>query len=107
MATPIRFAPRFLRDFKGLPDDIAKEVDPCLRDLVSVPIPVGRRPHSVTPRGQRPAIHTVDLLANKSWKLSYMWQGPVIWVLRVATHKELDRDPGRSAAKSVTDGVVV
>lgn len=55
----------------------------------------------MTPRGQKPTIFTVDLTSNKAWKLSYMRKGAVIWLLRVDTHRELDRDPGRAAAKAV------
>lgn len=97
--SPVKFSDKFLKDFRDLPDDLVSPVKACLADLECVPIPQGRRAHSVTPRGQRPNIHTVDVLSNKSWKLSFLWKGPVIWVLRVCMHNEMDRDPGRTAAK--------
>lgn len=106
VATPVKFSPSFLKDLKRLPPDISKEIGLCLQDLAAVPIPQSRRSHSVTPRGQKPTIFTVDLTPNKAWKLSYMRKGPVIWLLRVDTHRELDRDPGRAAAKAALTAAV-
>lgn len=99
--TPVKLSARFLRDFKGLPEDIRKEVAECLKDVVALPIPQSRRAHSVTPRGQRPAIHTVDVTSNHAWKMSFLRKGQVLWILRVDTHREIDRDPGRAIAKEV------
>ncbi len=99
--TPVKLSARFVRDYKDLPSDLIEPVRECLRDIEKVPIPQTRRYHSVTPRSQKPTIFTVDVLSNHSWKLSFMRVGACIWVLRVAPHKEMDRDPGAKAAKNV------
>lgn len=95
----IRFAPIFERDLKALPRDIREQVMGCIEDVGQVPIPQSRRPHAVTPKGQRPVIYTVDVTGNKSHKMSYMIRENVVYLLRVGTHKMLDRDPGRKSAK--------
>ena len=101
MPIQVKLSPRFLRDFKGMSPDISKEVMSCISDLGKDPIPTSRRSHSVTPRGHRPIIYTDDVTSNKHWKMSYIFKNNVIWILRTATHKELDRDPGRSVAREV------
>lgn len=95
----VKLSPKFIRDFKGIPADLVEQVRSCLIDIEKVPIPQTRRMHSVTPRGKKPTIFTVDVVSNHSWKLSYIKVAQTIWVLRVATHREIDRDPGASEAK--------
>lgn len=86
-----RITDRFERDYRGLQVDLQRAVDECIFDLESDPIPSSRRPHSVTPRGTRPNVLTVDVTANKSHKLSFHIEGRVAVLRRVGTHKQIDR----------------
>lgn len=95
----VKFSAKFLRDFKGLSGDLCDAVHACLLDIEKEPIPQTRRVHSVTPRGHKPTIFTVDVKSNHSWKLSFVRVRQTVWALRVATHREMDRDPGRSEAR--------
>jgi hypothetical protein len=90
---PVQYTDRFSRDYSGLSDDIKDEVDKCLRALSQDPIPGSRRPHSVTPRGKKPTIFTVDVTSNKAYKLSFHFDGAVAVLRRIATHGEIDRKP--------------
>jgi mRNA-degrading endonuclease RelE of RelBE toxin-antitoxin system len=89
----IQLTDKFERDYKALPPDIRERADACIRDLGQEPLPPGRRMHSVTPRGQKPTIYTVDVTANKAYKLSFHLQGNVAVLRRVADHRTLDRAP--------------
>lgn len=89
----VRFSPEFERDYVKLPPELRAAAKACVEDLERDPIPSSRRPHSVTPRGHRPVIYTVDVLSNKSYKLSYHVEGRVAVLRRVGTHKQIDRRP--------------
>lgn len=82
---------RFKRDFKRLPVDIQRCVESCLRDLAKQPVPATRRLHIVSPSGKRPLIYTVDVLPNKSYKMSFELDGGFAVLRRVGTHQEIDR----------------
>jgi mRNA-degrading endonuclease RelE of RelBE toxin-antitoxin system len=82
----------FVRDWKNLPVDIRDAVDRCIDDLGLDPIPVSRRAHSVSPRGVRPKVFTLDVLSNHSYKLSFHIDGNKAVLRRVGTHKQIDRD---------------
>lgn len=86
-----RITERFERDYRGLPVELQRAVDECICDLEKAPIPSARRPHSVTPRGTRPNVLTVDVTSNKSHKLSFHIEGRVAVLRRVGTHKQIDR----------------
>ncbi len=83
----------FQRDFKKLPPEIRDEVEECLKDLGSDPIPVSRRAHSVSPKGHKPTIFSLDVTSNKSHKLTFHLEGDTAVLRRVGTHKQIDRTP--------------
>lgn len=87
----LRLTERFIQDYKGLPIDLQRQVDACLIDLGRDPLPAARRAHSVTPRGQRPQVYTVDVTRNKSHKLSFHIEGTMAVLRRAGTHKLIDR----------------
>ncbi len=89
----VRIPEEFVRAYVKLPPDVMAAVDECIKDLERDPIPSSRRPHSVTPRGHRPVIYTVDVFSNKSYKLSYHIEGRVAVLRRIGTHKQIDRKP--------------
>lgn len=84
---------RFVRDYKRLPVDLQRQVDACLRDLGRQPVPAMRRLHVISVAGQRPQIFSVDVLSNKSYKISFEVDGGVAILRRVGTHQEIDRSP--------------
>ena len=82
----------FQRDYQRLALNIQEEVNSCVLDLeMRDPLPNSRRPHSVTPRGIKPTIFTVDVTSNKAYKLSFHLGGEVAILRRVATHRQIDR----------------
>ena len=87
------FSQRFIKDYRSLPSDIQYAVAECIEDFERDPMPESRRPHSVTPKGQRPIIYTMDVTSNKSHKLSFDVQGESVILRRVGTHKQIDRTP--------------
>jgi hypothetical protein len=89
----IRFSDRFLQDYKRLPPDIQVASDECLKAFSQDPLPPGRRPHSVSAKGERPKVFSMDVLANKSWKLTWHLEDGVAVLRRVDTHKAIDRKP--------------
>ena len=90
----VRITDKFQRDYARLPQDLLAAVDRCIEDLVADPIPASRRAHSVTPRGHKPTIYTVDVTSNKAYKLSFYVEGRVAVLLRVGSHGRIDRSPG-------------
>lgn len=90
---PVVLSQRFQKDYKSLPPDIQHAVVACIEDFERDPLPESRRPHSVSPKGQRPIVYTLDITSNKSHKLSFEVQGESVIVRRVGTHKQIDRLP--------------
>ncbi|MCL4182454.1 MAG: hypothetical protein KJ011_03305 [Burkholderiaceae bacterium] len=82
---------RFRRDFRGLSTDVRSAVEQALRDLIADPIPARRRQHRL--RGHRPPIHVIDVFTNHSWQITFVLEGDTALLLRVATHREIDRAP--------------
>lgn len=95
----IKLVPRFISEYQALSMDIRREADACISEFLRDPLPNARRPHVVTSRGMKPMIYTMDVTKNKAYKLSFIVKGNVAVLLRVGTHKVLDRDPGYSEAK--------
>ena len=87
----IRLTERFERDYKSLSPDIRNAVDECMEEFERDPLPPGRRPHSVTARGHKPMVYTMDVTSNKSHKLSFQLEGNVAVLRRIGTHKQIDR----------------
>lgn len=88
----IELSERFHRDLKGLPPDLLKAVKEAINDLFKNPIPATRRFHSL--HGYKdPKVYTIDVLSNKSYKISFRIDGTVATLRRVATHKTIDRTP--------------
>jgi hypothetical protein len=83
----------FERDYSRLSVDVQKEVDECIEEFARDPLPPGRRPHSVTPRGQKPTIFSMDVTSNKAYKLSFHLENGGAVLRRVGTHGQIDRTP--------------
>ncbi len=88
----VQMTAAFQRDYQRLAPNIQEEVNRCVLDVETRdPLPAGRRPHSVTPRGVKPTIYTLDVTANKAYKLSFHLDGHIAILRRVATHRQIDR----------------
>jgi hypothetical protein len=95
----IKLVPRFISEYQSLSIDMRRETDACISEFRRDPLPNARRPHVVTFRGVKPMIFTMDVTKNKAYKLSFIIKGKVAVLLRVGTHKVLNRDPGYTEAK--------
>lgn len=80
----------FERDFKRLSPDIKKQALGCISDLEKDPLPQSRRAHSITPKGHKPVVFTMDLNSNKSHKMSFHLEDGVAVLRRVNTHSKID-----------------
>lgn len=85
----LQYTERFQRDFKGLSVDIQKLAEECLKDFSKDPLPASRRPHRIN--STRPKVFSMDVAGNKSHKITFSIEGDVATLLRVGTHKEIDR----------------
>jgi hypothetical protein len=81
---------RFKRDYKRLDATLQARVDEVLFLLVPWPSS-SLRPHTLN--GYKPAIYVVDLTPNKSHQMTFRVEGTVAKMLRVCTHREVDRTP--------------
>jgi len=88
----IELSERFQRDLKGLSPDLLKTVKEAVGDLLKSPIPATRRFHRLHGYTD-PKVYTIDVLPNKSYKISFKIDGNVATLRRVATHKTIDRTP--------------
>lgn len=83
---------RFKKDFKKLPPEVARRVQDIIRDdLMPWPSKKSLRHHSLS--GHKPTVHSIDVLPNKSYKMTFEISGDAARLLRVATHREIDREP--------------
>lgn len=87
----IVLSPAFERDFRKLDSVLRDCTAAALVDLQADPIPLSRRAHSVSPKGAKPTVYTIDVTSNKSHKLSFHLNGQAAVIRRVGTHKEIDR----------------
>lgn len=82
---------RFKRDYKRLDPTTQERVDAVLRMLVPWPTSAGLRHHTLS--GYKPPVHVVDVYTNHSYQVSFRIEGTVARLLRVDTHREIDRSP--------------
>ena len=87
----IQVTERFRSDYKALDPQLCNAVDRVLKDLMCTPFPRALRHHTLS--GHRPKIHVVDVTPNHSHQVTFHWDGDVIRLLRVGTHRQIDRRP--------------
>lgn len=86
------YTDRFKREFKGLSHDLKAAVKEAT-DLLKT------NPHSSRLRLEKlngyknPSIYTIHVTSNHSHKISFELQGTHAVLRRIATHKQIDRDP--------------
>jgi mRNA-degrading endonuclease YafQ of YafQ-DinJ toxin-antitoxin module len=93
-ALKVNWTDSFRRDYQRLPIEIQDEVIACVKDIQERdPLPASRRPHSVSPKGMRPKIFSLDVTSNKAYKLTFNLIGQTCLLRRVGTHSMIDRTP--------------
>lgn len=88
----IRRLPRFDREMKGLKPDLLKAAKTAIEELYKNPSQTSLRLHCVN-KEAKPKIFTIDVLSNKSYKISFHMEGEIAVLRRVASHKDIDRLP--------------
>lgn len=77
---------------KRLAPNLLQAAKDAIRDLKADPPPARLRVEKLS--GYRnPSIYTVHIVGNHSHKISFELDGTHAIFRRVATHKEIDRDP--------------
>lgn len=88
----IELTERFKRDFKRLPREFADIVKTIIAEhIMPWPTKASLRHHTLS--GFKPVIHKVDVTPKKSYQITFSVDGDTAKLLRVATHREIDRDP--------------
>lgn len=90
--TTLRRKKRFQKEYDDLTPDLKDCVGDAIRDLMCNPIPIGRRFHSLSGY-KNPKIYSIDVTPNRAYKISLEVDGESATLRRVATHKEIDRQP--------------
>lgn len=83
---------RFKKDLRRLDGQTQGLVSDALKQLLLNPLPKSLRHHTLG--GHRPTIHVIDVRGNHSHQVTFNMQGSVALLLRVGSHKQIDRDPG-------------
>lgn len=83
---------RFKKDFSKLPREVAERVKSIIKDEL-MPWPTRKVLRHHTLSGYSPTIHKLDVVQNKAYQLSFEIEGDTAKLLRVTTHKEMDRSP--------------
>lgn len=88
----IELTDRFKRDFKRLDLALQLRVQTILSDdLIPWPTRGVLRHHTLS--GIKPPVHVLDVGSNHSHQITFQLDGNVAKLLRVGTHREIDRSP--------------
>lgn len=79
----------FADDIKSAPVDIQKAAKKALQTLTDNPGAKKLRLHPL--QAHKPTIWKIDVLTNKSWQIAFNLVGTEAVLLRLATHKTIDR----------------
>lgn len=85
------FTDRFRRELAGAPPEVRDAVRLALNKALDNTQAGALRFHAL--HGYRPKVFKFDLMANKAWQVSFELVGSKAVLLRVCTHKEMDRRP--------------
>lgn len=85
------YTERFRSDFKRLDAEMQQATRDCLAALLQTPIRKTLRHHTLN--GYRPKIHKIDVTPNHAYQVTFEVSDGVAKLLRVGTHKQLDRAP--------------
>ena len=88
----IEFTDRFKRDFKRLDAVLQRRVEKILAEqLIPWPGRGSLRHHTLS--GPYPPVHVIDVMGNHSHQVTFRMDGDTARLLRVGTHREIDRSP--------------
>lgn len=85
------FSPRFKREWKKLPPDVLEAAKKALRMLMANSAAGGGRCHTLS--GHKPTIFVIDVFANKSWQITFEFDGTTADLKRIARHSQIDDAP--------------
>lgn len=83
---------RFDKDFSALDQGLKKQTGDCLRLLIQNPRAKSLRTHTLQ-GGSKPTIYKIDVDTNRSYQVTFILEGATAVLLRVASHKQIDRHP--------------
>lgn len=82
----------FERDLKRAPADVQADAQVALNELLANSAAGALRLHSL--KGYpKPTIFKIDLRADHSWQITFEVDGETAVLLRLGTHRQLDRRP--------------
>ncbi|WP_310463413.1 hypothetical protein [Sphaerotilus sp.] len=87
-----RFLDGFRSELASAPEDVRAAVKDILRRARSNPEAGALRFHSLKGYG-KPTIYKFDVFSNKSWQVSFELDGATAVLMRVCTHKDMNRRP--------------
>ncbi len=87
-----RHSERFAAELRGAPPDVQRRVKEILDTLAKNPDARSLRLHALRGYG-KPQLFKVDVFSNHSWQITLEVEGGLAILRRLATHRELDRNP--------------
>lgn len=88
----LRHTQAFADDLRAAPGDVQADAAAALRKLLQNAASNALRLHAL--RGYpKPTIYKIDVRPDHSWQITFELDGAVAVLLRLGTHKELDRNP--------------
>ena len=83
---------RFNGELASASPDTKRAVKKALDLLQRNPQAKTLRVHPLTGYG-KPTLFKIDVFANRSWQIAFEMDGQIAILRRLATHKDIDRDP--------------
>lgn len=88
----IELTERFERDYKRLPPELQRLAKEIIKNQLK-PWPSKKALRHHTLSGYKPTIHKIDITPNHSHQITFWLDGSVARLLRIGSHKEIDRQP--------------
>jgi mRNA-degrading endonuclease RelE of RelBE toxin-antitoxin system len=86
------YTERFRQDWAKLDAGLKASAKDALDLLLKNPRAASLRFHALKGHG-KPTIYKIDVTTSKSHQISFVLDGKRARLLRIGTHKEIDRDP--------------
>ena len=87
-----RRTPSFDADVRAAPPDVVADATAALKKLMQNPGAGSLRLHALSGY-PKPTIYKIDVRADRSWQITFELDGTTAVMLRLATHKVMDRRP--------------
>lgn len=82
----------FDQDVRAAPDDVVRDAEAARRRLIGNPQAQSLRVHALSGYG-KPTIYKFDVRPDRSWQITFELDGDIAVMLRLGTHKQIDRRP--------------